>query len=205
LWAAQLAGTYLRLAQFQGANLRHAQLQGAVLSEAQLQGADLRNSQLDLTMLQDPGLGVLDMDSYRKIEAQIEQVVTDDGLANTILMLIMARVGLSDGIQKARGHNVLADKSLKERRDLWTPCTALKPMQSTVGYSVALVGFLTKLACQDRWTASGIIQTRGGFFFINWKRFGTTMLEQRGDAKKCPGLAALDDETIQTLKRAASR
>jgi uncharacterized protein YjbI with pentapeptide repeats len=191
LYRAQLQGALLNDAQLQGASLNDAQLQGASLVGAQLQGASLDEAALDGALFVESDLrsasintDAFDLADFRgaapwrempdpwspeeaeKLWKAIEPMLAflSAERAGEIRDRIMGRAGRLSSIsfrkQTAPVSGVLASPDAPWGQDVRT--------QDFDAYRDKLAEFLRGLACDDKWTARGIVRNWGSLNLLKY-------------------------------------
>ncbi len=219
LTASSLQNANFQQAQLQGANLSRAELQNTNFQEAQLQGVNLSNARLQSAKLDQANLTLSNF-SYangKMIALYLKNPELLKEITDTMLKPIKSSVTLAKAngkyimIAKSAGKYIMFDKSNEILKKAFKESNGnLEFAKSKVVFENKLVDYLIELSCQDKWVASGIINSR----ILNTPlqfSFAQCLLSIKDkknhytEISVCPGLSEISNKDTLRLKQMASQ
>jgi len=178
---------------------------------AQLQGADLKNANLSLTIIDGENVGILNGLSISEWIENLVKEVKDKAISNRIRDRLSNRAGQPATLSEATGKQIFTNAVYGT--DLHTLLfgfgNELYGSADESAYQNDLATYWVKLACENKWSASGII--RNQFNGIRPGNLAAQCMLSLKNQKNlngewvCPAMSEINDGTFRILKEIAIR
>ncbi|MGZ5006770.1 MAG: pentapeptide repeat-containing protein [Methylobacter sp.] len=210
LRGAKLQGANLRETSLQGANLVYAKLQGSDLVLAGLQGAYLRKTELigidwsqanlDGVFIAGSSMPDWNQQQQSKLEATLKPILDSEKFSAFQTRMSANGTGLAPGKAVSRA-------GCYSDNPAFLDCEYRNPLQLKRYRADALHPKLMELACSDTAIAAGIAKRGINKSADSDPDFGlaAALVQALDNPSRCPGLAALFEQTRQKLQESAEQ